>query len=99
MKKTSRIFNGKGILFCCWVTQDLTLFCLHLSRCGHLYGDPKEVSPVFTQFVECVWQLMQQFPCTFEFNERFLLEIHDHVYSCQFGNFLGTCHKEREDLK
>ncbi|XP_051486213.1 myotubularin-related protein 8 isoform X2 [Apus apus] len=68
-------------------------------RCGHLNGDPKEVSPVFTQFVECVWQLMQQFPCSFEFNERFLLEIHDHVYSCQFGNFLGTCHKEREDLK
>ncbi|KAM9269675.1 phosphatidylinositol-3,5-bisphosphate 3-phosphatase MTMR8 isoform 1-T1 [Cariama cristata] len=68
-------------------------------RCGHLDGDPKEVSPVFTQFVECVWQLMQQFPCTFEFNERFLLEIHDHVHSCQFGNFLGTCHKEREDLK
>ncbi|XP_054070403.1 myotubularin-related protein 8 isoform X2 [Rissa tridactyla] len=68
-------------------------------RCGHLCGDPKEVSPVFTQFVECVWQLMQQFPCAFEFNERFLLEIHDHVYSCQFGNFLGTCHKEREDLK
>lgn len=68
-------------------------------RCGHLDGDPKEVSPVFTQFVECVWQLMQQFPCTFEFNERFLLEIHDHVYSCQFGNFLGTCHREREDLK
>lgn len=68
-------------------------------RCGHLDGDPKEVSPVFTQFIECVWQLMQQFPCTFEFNERFLLEIHDHVYSCQFGNFLGTCHKEREDLK
>ncbi|XP_071425507.1 phosphatidylinositol-3,5-bisphosphate 3-phosphatase MTMR8 isoform X2 [Pithys albifrons albifrons] len=68
-------------------------------RCGHLDGDPKEVSPVFTQFVECVWQLMQQFPCSFEFNERFLLEIHDHVFSCQFGNFLGTCHKEREDLK
>lgn len=82
-----------------WVTQDLTLFCLHLSRCGHLDGDPKEVSPVFTQFIECVWQLMQQFPCTFEFNEHFLLEIHDHVYSCQFGNFLGTCHKDREDLK
>ncbi|XP_048174794.1 myotubularin-related protein 8 isoform X1 [Corvus hawaiiensis] len=68
-------------------------------RCGHLDGDPKEVSPVFTQFVECVWQLMQQFPCSFEFNERFLLEIHDHVYSCQFGNFLGTCHKEREELR
>uniref|UniRef100_A0A6I8N4K7 Myotubularin phosphatase domain-containing protein n=1 Tax=Ornithorhynchus anatinus TaxID=9258 RepID=A0A6I8N4K7_ORNAN len=68
-------------------------------RCGHLEGDPKEVSPVFTQFVECVWQLMEQFPCAFEFNERFLLEIHDHAFSCQFGNFLGTCHKEREELK
>ncbi|XP_037764188.1 myotubularin-related protein 8 isoform X6 [Chelonia mydas] len=68
-------------------------------RCGHLDGDAKEVSPVFTQFAECVWQLMQQFPCAFEFNERFLLEIHDHVYSCQFGNFLGTCHREREALK
>ncbi|NXC14724.1 MTMR8 protein, partial [Corythaeola cristata] len=74
-------------------------FMVRTQMCGHLCGDPKEVSPVFTQFIECVWQLMQQFPCTFEFNERFLLEIHDHVYSCQFGNFLGTCHKEREDLK
>ncbi|XP_074063480.1 phosphatidylinositol-3,5-bisphosphate 3-phosphatase MTMR8 isoform X2 [Macrotis lagotis] len=68
-------------------------------RCGHLVGDPKEVSPVFTQFLECIWQLMEQFPCAFEFNELFLLEIHDHVFSCQFGNFLGTCHKEREELK
>ncbi|XP_044538828.1 myotubularin-related protein 8 [Gracilinanus agilis] len=68
-------------------------------RCGHLDGDPKEVSPVFTQFLECIWQLMEQFPCAFEFNENFLLEIHDHVFSCQFGNFLGTCHKEREELK
>ncbi|KAH0630920.1 hypothetical protein JD844_004278 [Phrynosoma platyrhinos] len=50
-------------------------------RCGHLEGDPKEVSPVFTQFIECTWQLMQQFPCAFDFNDRFLLEIHDHIYS------------------
>ncbi|XP_041076885.1 myotubularin-related protein 8-like [Polyodon spathula] len=68
-------------------------------RCGQLEGDPKEVSPVFTQFVECLWQLMEQFPCAFQFNDRFLLEVHDHVYSCQFGNFIGNCQKEREDLK
>ncbi|XP_006632878.1 myotubularin-related protein 8 [Lepisosteus oculatus] len=68
-------------------------------RCAHLEGDPKEVSPVFTQFIECLWQLMEQFPCAFEFNERYLIEIHDHVYSCQFGNFIGNCQKEREDLK
>ncbi|KAG2464369.1 MTMR8 protein, partial [Polypterus senegalus] len=68
-------------------------------RCGHLEGDPKEVSPVFTQFIECLWHLTEQFPCAFEFNEKLLLDIHDHVYSCQFGNFIGNCQKEREDLK
>ncbi|KAK2501860.1 hypothetical protein MC885_006919, partial [Smutsia gigantea] len=68
-------------------------------RCGHLEGDSKEVSPIFTQFLDCVWQLMEQFPCAFEFNENFLLEIHDHVFSCQFGNFLGNCQKDREDLR
>ncbi|KAF5916335.1 myotubularin-related protein 6 isoform X1 [Diceros bicornis minor] len=68
-------------------------------RCGHLDGDPKEASPVFTQFLECVWHLTEQFPQAFEFNEAFLLQIHEHIYSCQFGNFLGNCQKEREELK
>uniref|UniRef100_A0A672Z1U6 Uncharacterized protein n=1 Tax=Sphaeramia orbicularis TaxID=375764 RepID=A0A672Z1U6_9TELE len=57
-------------------------------RCNHLVGDPKEVSPVIDQFLECVWQLMEQFPCAFEFNERFLITIHSHIYSCQYGNFI-----------
>uniref|UniRef100_A0A8B9RK39 Myotubularin related protein 8 n=1 Tax=Astyanax mexicanus TaxID=7994 RepID=A0A8B9RK39_ASTMX len=68
-------------------------------RCGLLEGDPKEVSPVFTQFVECVWQLSEQFPCAFQFNERYLLTIHDHVYACQYGNFIGNCQKERQDMR
>ncbi|KAB5522786.1 hypothetical protein PHYPO_G00163430 [Pangasianodon hypophthalmus] len=68
-------------------------------RCGHLEGDPKEVSPVFTQFVDCVWQLMEQFPCAFQFNERFLLSIHEHVYSCHYGNFICNNQREREQLR
>ncbi|XP_031415476.1 myotubularin-related protein 7b isoform X2 [Clupea harengus] len=68
-------------------------------RYAHLEGDPKEVSPVIDQFLECVWQLMEQFPCAFEFNERFLLQLHMHVHSCQYGNFLGNCQKERRDLR
>ncbi|XP_066999700.1 myotubularin-related protein 8 isoform X2 [Anabrus simplex] len=68
-------------------------------RCGHVAGDPKEVSPVFTQLVDCAWQLTQQFPTTFQFNERFLLTLHDHVQSCQFGTFIGNCEKDRVDLK
>ncbi|XP_059685132.1 myotubularin-related protein 6 isoform X4 [Gavia stellata] len=68
-------------------------------RCCQLDGDPKEISPVFTQFLESVWNLTEQFPQAFEYNEAFLLQIHEHVHSCQFGNFLGNCQKEREELK
>ncbi|XP_035515398.1 myotubularin-related protein 7-like [Morone saxatilis] len=68
-------------------------------RYAHLDGDPKEVSPVIDQFLECVWQLSEQFPCAFEFNERFLVAIHTHVYSCHFGTFLGNCQKERRDMR
>jgi myotubularin-related protein 6/7/8 len=69
-------------------------------RCG-LLGiiDSKEISPVFTQFIESIWQLMQQFPCAFQFNDRLLITIHDHVYSCQFGTFIGNCEKDRLDLR
>ncbi|XP_028832550.1 myotubularin-related protein 7b isoform X2 [Denticeps clupeoides] len=68
-------------------------------RYGHLDSDPKEISPVMDQFLECVWQLMEQFPCAFEFNERFLLQLHTYVYSCQYGNFLANSQKERRDLR
>ncbi|XP_035855710.1 myotubularin-related protein 6 isoform X2 [Sander lucioperca] len=68
-------------------------------RCDQLDGDPKEVSPIFTQFLECVWQLTEQFPQAFEFSEWFLLQIHEHVHSCQYGNFLGNNQRQREDLR
>ncbi|XP_071846266.1 phosphatidylinositol-3,5-bisphosphate 3-phosphatase MTMR8-like [Apostichopus japonicus] len=70
-----------------------------IHRCGLINVDPREVSPIFTQFIDCVWQLTQLYPCAFQFNERFLLELHDHVYSCQFGNFLGNCEKDRLGMK
>uniref|UniRef100_A0A8C7KN70 Myotubularin related protein 6 n=1 Tax=Oncorhynchus kisutch TaxID=8019 RepID=A0A8C7KN70_ONCKI len=68
-------------------------------RCDQLDGDPKEVSPVFTQFLECVWQLTEQFPQAFEFSEWLLLQIHEHVHSCQYGNFLANNQRLREELQ
>ena len=68
-------------------------------RCAFVEGDVKEVSPVFTQFLDVVWQLQTQFPTCFEFNERFLIEIHTQLYQCKYGTFLGNCERERADLK
>lgn len=68
-------------------------------RIGH--GDKNHTdadrSPVFVQFVDCVWQLTRQFPAAFEFNEYFLVTILDHLYSCLFGTFL--CNSEQQRLK
>lgn len=82
-----------------WRISGYNLMYLVLFRYGNLDGDPKEISPVIDQFIECVWQLMEQFPCAFEFNERFLIHIQHHIYSCQFGNFLCNSQKERRELK
>lgn len=68
-------------------------------RCAHVQNDSKEVSPIFTQLLDSTWQLMEQFPMTFQFNERFLLTLHDHVHSCQYGTFIGNCQKDRLDLR
>ncbi|EGR29856.1 myotubularin-related protein 2, putative, partial [Ichthyophthirius multifiliis] len=47
-----------------------------------------EFSPIFIQFLDCVHQIILQFPLSFEFNQIFLVDIAFHLYSCKFGNFL-----------
>lgn len=74
-----------------------------LQRIGH--GDERhsdtDRSPIFLQFIDCVWQMMQQFPTIFEFNENFLITVIDHCYSCLFGTFLSNSEQQRvrENLK
>ncbi|NP_001427579.1 phosphatidylinositol-3,5-bisphosphate 3-phosphatase MTMR2 isoform 6 [Homo sapiens] len=66
-------------------------------RVGH--GDKNHAdadrSPVFLQFIDCVWQMTRQFPTAFEFNEYFLITILDHLYSCLFGTFLCNSEQQR----
>ena len=42
----------------------------NICRCGFLAGDSKEISPIFTQFIDTTWQLMNQFPQAFQFNHK-----------------------------
>jgi hypothetical protein len=66
---------------------------LYTDRCGHGHDHsylPEERSPVFVQFLDCLFQVVSQFPAAFEFTDTLLLFLADHVNSCLFGNFLGT---------
>ncbi|KAK0537993.1 phosphatidylinositol-3-phosphatase ymr1 [Tilletia horrida] len=58
----------------------------------------REISPVFHQFLDCVWQVMRQFPNRFEYNAAFLVEMHAQVYSCEYGTFLLNSERERRAL-
>lgn len=57
-------------------------------------GSSNEKSPIFHQFLDCVYQLLRQHPESFQFNSRFLKRLFYHHYSCQYGTFL--CDSERE---
>lgn len=67
-------------------------------RCGHQENgeDVSEQCPVFLQWLDCIHQLLKQFPCLFEFNEAFLVKLVQHTYSCLYGTFLCNNAKERE---
>ncbi|GMR40165.1 hypothetical protein PMAYCL1PPCAC_10360, partial [Pristionchus mayeri] len=71
-------------------------------RCSHTAAQSeeaaKEVSPIFSQWLDTVWQVHRQFPRAFQFNARFLVHMHEFVYACQHGTFLGNCEKDRKDL-
>lgn len=58
--------------------------------------DEGQISPIFIQFLDCVYQLVRLYPEMFEFNTKYLLLLSEHVYSCRFGNFLCDTERERE---
>ncbi|KAF0700471.1 Aste57867_9000 [Aphanomyces stellatus] len=57
-----------------------------------------DYSPIFMQFLDCVWQLQQQYPTFFEFNQGLLCLLADELYSCRFGTFLLSTVQEREGM-
>ena len=66
---------------------------------GNSQSHLKYTSPIFHQFLDCVYQLLTQFPTHFEFNERFLRRLLYHTYSCQYGTFLHNSEQERVHAK
>eukprot|EP00644_Phytophthora_capsici_P006310 jgi/Phyca11/18043/fgenesh1_pg.PHYCAscaffold_32_\ len=50
-------------------------------------------------FVDAVWQLTRQFPCSFEFSERYLIALLDEVYDKRSETFLHDCEGARTGSK
>jgi myotubularin-related protein 1/2 len=67
------------------------------ARSGHARSDVSndQRSPVFLLWLDCVWQYTRQFPTECEFNEKLLLALADHVYSCKYGTFMFDCERQR----
>jgi len=76
------------------------------TRCAHGEGkdsgtssglsDEGQVSPIFLQFLDCLYQLVSLLPDKFEFNTHYLLVLSEHVYACRFGTLLCDTERERD---
>ena len=82
--------------FCVLVEKEFVRF-------GHMFmkrnvncNNENEFSPVFIQFLDCVYQLIEQYPSAFEFTQDLLVFITNEVYSCKYGTFLFNNEREIE---
>jgi hypothetical protein len=55
----------------------------------------KETSPVFLQFLDCVTQMISQFPSEFEYSIGFLEVLAKCTYSGYFSSFRQDCESQR----
>ena len=58
-----------------------------------------EQSPIFLQFLDCVHQILIQYPNLFEFNLSFLKFLSYHINSCKYGTFLFDSEQGIESKK
>lgn len=74
---------------------------------GHQFGKRNGIgcnersswSPIWIQFVHCLYQIQKLSPERFEFNENFLIDIGFFAYSGVFGEFMANNFIEREKFK
>ncbi|XP_010223203.1 PREDICTED: myotubularin-related protein 12-like [Tinamus guttatus] len=75
-----------------WVTGGHSF----LDRCNHLHKNDKEEAPVFLLLLNCVWQLVQQYPPAFEFTETYLTVLSDSIYVPIFSTFFFNSQHQKD---
>ncbi|KAK5915310.1 hypothetical protein CesoFtcFv8_000912 [Champsocephalus esox] len=66
-----------------------------LDRCNHLKKNDKEESPLFLLFLDCVSQMLSQYPAAFEFTESYLTVLSDSMWIPLFSTFLFNSSKQQ----
>ncbi|XP_073399989.1 myotubularin-related protein 12 isoform X2 [Dendrobates tinctorius] len=69
-----------------------------LDRCNHLRTNDGE-APVFLLFLDCVWQLVHQYPLAFEFSETYLTVLSDSINIPIFSTFFFSSAYQRDTHK
>ncbi|XP_047219348.1 myotubularin-related protein 10 [Girardinichthys multiradiatus] len=69
-----------------------------LDRCNHLKKNDSKESPLFTLFLDCVWQMTNQYPAAFEFTEFYLTVLSDSMWIPLFSTFLFNSSKHCAQL-
>ena len=83
----------------------IVLFEKDWRHCGHKFRErsgqfnhkeysSKQISPIFIQYLDCVLQMMSQFPLSFEFNIKLLNFIGEAYQSYIYGSFMTNNIKE-----
>lgn len=66
-----------------------------LDRCNHLKRNDKEECPLFLLFLDCVWQMINQYPAAFEFTETYLTVLTDSMWIPLHSTFLFNSSLQR----
>lgn len=90
---SSRTINGFQSLI---QKEWIALGHMFSDRLGHIINNnTSEQSPLFLLFLDCTWQLLQQFPEEFEFSETYLTTVWDSVFLPIFDTFQFNSEHDR----
>lgn len=83
-----------------WVQAGFPFQTRHQHSCyTSSQNRPKHAGSTFVLFLDCVYQLHSQFPCSFEFSTNFLITLFEHSFFSQYGTFLCDSARERHQSK
>jgi hypothetical protein len=90
-----RTRSGLAVLIC---KEWISFGHRFATRSGFSNRDPKEMCPVFLQWVDCLFQIVRKFPTAFEFNINFLVALVDNLYAGDNAAFCADNEKEMLNL-